>query len=287
MRRGAVLAIALAAGAEPGVAQGVRPEPAAELRRYTAYRASPGISVDGRLNEDAWSAAPWTASFQDIRGAGHPVPPLQTGAKLLWDERYLYVAARLQEPHLWATLTERDAIVYRDHDFEVFVDPDGDGRAYYEFEINALGTMFDLYLDRPYRSGGRAFIEWDARGLRWAVQLQGTLNDPGDEDEGWTVELAIPWVALTPPDGDPSAPETAAVRSPPEHGDEWRMNFSRVKWPLVIDGGVYRKEREPVDWSDHPEDNWVWSPQGEIDMHIPSRWGIVRFSASPPPGGHE
>jgi hypothetical protein len=30
-----------------------------------------------------------------------------------------------------------------------------------------------------------------------------------------------------------------------------------------------------------PEDNWIWSPQGVIDMHRPERWGFVQFSASP------
>ena len=25
-------------------------------------------------------------------------------------------------------------------------------------------------------------------------------------------------------------------------------------------------------------DNWVWSPQGEINMHIPEMWGQVQFS---------
>ena len=231
--------------------------------------------IDGDLGDEAWRAAPGTESFVDIRGEGWPTPRWTTRARLAWDECCLYVAAELEEPHLWATLTERDAIIYRDHDFEVFLDPDGDGLAYYELEINALGTEFDLFLDKPYRSGGSAHIDWDMEGLRTAVRLDGTLNDPSDEDRGWTVEIAIPWAALRPPDGD----EPGMAPSP---GDEWRVNFSRVQWPLVIEDGGYRKAREPVDWSDHPEDNWVWSPQGEIDMHIPEMWGVVRFAGGVP-----
>jgi hypothetical protein len=202
---------------------------------------------------------------------------LETGAKLLWDDEYLYVAAHLEEPHLWATLTERDAIIYRDHDFEVFLDPEGDGVGYYEFEINSLGTMLDLYLDRPYDEGGTAHISWNAAGLKWAVHLDGTLNDPSDEDRGWSVEIAFPWRSLVPP-------ESAAVRGRPNDGESWRVNFSRVQWPLRVAEGGYRKVREPIDWSDHPEDNWVWSPQGAINMHIPERWGVVTFRAFPPPG---
>ncbi len=239
-------------------------------RVYEAPMASSAPVIDGDLGDGAWRDAPWTESFVDIRGEDWPDPQWATRARLTWDACCLYVGAELEEPHLWATLTERDAIIYRDHDFEVFLDPDGDGLAYYELEINALGTEFDLFLDRPYSRGGRAHIAWDMEGLRTAVRLDGTLNDPSDEDRGWTVEIAIPWSALRPPDGSGSG-------TAPGPGDEWRVNFSRVQWPLVIEDGGYRKAREPVDWSDHPEDNWVWAPQGEIDMHIPEKWGVVRF----------
>ena len=272
---------------------------AGDARLYEAPRAPSAPVIDGDLDEAAWRYAPWTESFVDIRGEDWPDPQWATRAKLMWDECCLYVAAELEEPHLWATLTERDAIIYRDHDFEVFLDPDGDGLAYYELEINALGTEFDLFLDKPYRGGGSAHIEWDMEGLRTAVRLDGTLNNPSDEDTGWTVEIAIPWSALRPPEaveaegaretlpaqsdalGDAGEENAAAVApgTAPAPGDEWRINFSRVQWPLVIEEGRYRKAREPVDWSDHPEDNWVWSPQGEIDMHIPEKWGVVRFVA--------
>ena len=241
---------------------------------YEALHAAAPPSVDGSLDDPAWREAPWTEPFVDIRGSDWPDPHILTRAKIVWDERFLYVGAELEEPHLWATLADRDAIVYREHDFEVFLDPDGDGLAYYELEINALGTEFDLFLDRPYRRQGKANIAWDMEGLRTAVHLDGTLNDPSDEDIGWSVEIAIPWSALRPP-GAPA--EDAA--GPPRPGDSWRVNFSRVQWPLVVVDGAYRKAREPVDWSDHPEDNWVWSPQGEIDMHIPEKWGVVRFVA--------
>ena len=242
------------------------------VREYEAPAATTPPLLDGVLGDAAWRIAPWTEAFVDIRGEGWPQPPLATRAKIVWDEHHLYVGAELEEPHLWATLADRDAIVYREHDFEVFLDPDGDGLAYYELEINALGTEFDLFLDRPYREKGKANIAWDMEGLRTAVHLDGTLNDPTDEDAGWSVEIAIPWSALRPP----GAPGEVAT-GPPSPGDSWRVNFSRVQWPLVVVDGAYRKAREPVDWSDHPEDNWVWSPQGEIDMHIPDMWGIVRF----------
>ena len=273
------------------------------VRLYEAPMASSAPVIDGDLSEEAWRDAPWTESFVDIRGEDWPSPVWTTRAKITWDAHCLYIGAKLEEPHLWATLAERDAIIYRDHDFEVFIDPDGDGLAYYELEINALGTEFDLFLDRPYSRGGRAYIEWDMAGLQTAVRLDGTLNDPSDEDAGWTVEIAIPWSALRPPveavaegaaalDTAGTAGEmgrqarearaNAVGGAAPSPGDEWRVNFSRVQWPLDTVNGGYRKAREPVDWSDHPEDNWVWSPQGEIDMHLPEMWGVVRFVTETP-----
>lgn len=262
---------------------------------YTAYRAVSAPVIDGALDDGAWRVAPWTEPFVDIRGGDAPTPRYRTRAKLLWDDRYLYVGAELQEPRLWATLRAHDDTVWHDPDFEVFVDPDGDGLAYYEMEINALGTVLDLFLPKPYGQGGRAVLSWNAKGLRSAVALHGTLNDPSDTDRGWSVELAIPWTALVPPEGgaagtagpgataSPDASggeEVGRPGRPPRPGDTWRINFSRVEWPLRVVDGAYRKPPRQRGVR-HPEDNWVWSPQGVINMHIPSRWGRVTFEEAP------
>lgn len=237
---------------------------------YEAPRTPIPVVVDGSLDDPAWRTAPWTTDFVDIRGPGWPDPPLRTRAKMTWDDRALYVAAEMEEPHLWATLVERDAIVWRDDDFEVFLDPDGDGLNYFEVEVNPHGTVLDLFLAKPYDEGGSAQIEWDLAGLAVAVRLSGSLNDPADRDAGWFVEMAIPWHGLT-------APGAARPPTAPRAGEEWRVNFSRVDWPLLVENGEYVKERELTDWSDHPEENWVWSPQGRINMHAPESWGRLRF----------
>lgn len=264
--------------------------------------------LDGKLDDAAWSAAPWTADFLDIQGPALPKPRYRTRAKMLWDDAYFYIAAELEEPHLWATLAKHDEIVFHDNDFEVFIDPDGDTREYYELEVNALETIFDLYLHRRYKEDGPAEHGWDAKGLKTAVHLEGTLNDPTDRDRRWTLEWAIPWSAFTPPElGLPGFTEAARKAAAPKPGECWRVNFSRVQWTHQFEGTVAPPAAErPIDDSfrleprkddapakpryekvkGRPEDNWTWTPQWQIDMHDPRWWGkvvFVRDAAAPAP----
>ena len=55
------------------------------------------------------------------------------------------------------------------------------------------------------------------------------------------------------------------------------MNFSRVQWETEISDGKYKKSINPVDGKPYPESNWVWSPQGVVNMHLPEKWGYVVF----------
>lgn len=266
----ALLALAFtvaASFAPPLIAQG-----ATSPRRYVAPFAPAPPTVDGRLDDAAWRLAAWSEPFVDIEGDRRPAPRWRTRMRLAWDSTALYLAASLEEPDLWATLTARDAVIYHDNDFEWFIDPDGDAERYFELEINALGTVWDLFLPRPYRDGGRAVNAWDIAGLRAAVALDGTLNDPSDRDRGWTIEMAVPWQAFA---------DSGRTAVPPAPGDRWRINFSRVQWDLDVVEGRYVKRRG-TDGRPLPEHNWVWSPQGEVNMHIPERWGAVTFAARAP-----
>src|SRR6185503_16302892 len=123
--------------AAPSLADWARMKPISP-RTYLAQYVKTPIQVDGRLADAAWQVAPWTEEFVDIEGDAKPRPRFRTRAKMLWDEQFFYVAAELEEPHLWATLTNHDAVIFHDPDFEVFIDPDGDSHDYYEFELNAL-----------------------------------------------------------------------------------------------------------------------------------------------------
>ena len=228
-------------------AQQAQPEPLS----YDCHRATHPIVIDGKLDDPEWSEAPWTSDFVDIEGSAKPKPRFRTRAKMLYDDKYLYIAAELEEPNVTGTLTNHDSVIFHDNDFEVFIKPLPQTESYYEFEINALNTGWDLFLNKPYNQDGKADNSWDIAGLKTAVAIQGTLNNSSDTDQRWTVEIAYPLSAF---DSRQTVPQ-------PQPGTVWRIDFSRVEW----------KPGNPK------EDNWVWSPQGVINMHVPERWGYLYF----------
>ncbi|MDB5137749.1 MAG: hypothetical protein JWP37_4352 [Mucilaginibacter sp.] len=239
-------------------------------QNYIVYHTDHPPVIDGNINELAWQQVSWTNEFVDIEGAGKPRPTFPTMVKMLWDDSCLYIAAHITEPQVWATLKNHDDIVFHDNDFEVFLNPNNTTQPYFEIETNALNTIFDLLLNKPYRDGGNPIINWDVKGLRPAVKIQGTLNNASDTDEGWTVEMAIPFKSV-------SLGNRVQV---PREGTQWRINFSRVEWDTKVVDGKYVKL---TDGSGNalPEHNWVWSAQGVVNMHYPERWGYLQFSKQP------
>ncbi|MBC7759942.1 MAG: carbohydrate-binding family 9-like protein [Phormidesmis sp. FL-bin-119] len=235
-------------------------------RQYTAlFTTNPPI-IDGKIEDRAWQNAAWTENFKDIEGDGKPAPTWNTRAKMTWTSEGLYIAAELLEPHVWAYLNNHDDIVFYDNDFEVFIDPDNDTHRYYEIEINAINTIFDLFMPKPYRNNSGAMFAYNTPGLKTAINIQGTLNNPNDVDKGWTVEMFIPFIAVT----------MGNVAKIPSDGEFWRIDFSRVEWDVEVKDGKYVKLKG-VNGRNLPEHNWVWSPQGVINMHFPERWGYLFF----------
>lgn len=258
------------------------------LKHYTCLRAPGPIRVDGRLDEPSWQVAPRSPRFEDLEEKGRPAL-LDTTAALLWDDDYLYVGFWLEEPDVWATYTTRDSMICQENDVEVFI---AGQDAYYEFELNALGTIMerfyvwqDAYVEAGYAeipafdllgpgivdtlggpwSGHRhprgrrwAFRSWDMPGLKWGVHIDGSINDPGDVDRGWTAEIAFPWQSLK---------WLADGRSlPPQDGDTWRMDLSRFEW--IRQGG---RRVCP---------GWAWNCHGVYDSHIPECFTYIHISGA-------
>jgi len=260
------------------------PCPEEKIPHYTAYRVDEPLQIDGRLDEASWQIAPRTTRFVDLIG-GQPTIH-DTRAAILWDDVCLYVGVWVEEPLVTAKLTERDAPIYTDNDIEVFIA----GRdAYYEFEINALGTIYEVFFiweevyerdgyskisefDRakatPFNGVGFSnhprgprlgFWTWDFPGLKSAVYVDGTLNQNEDRDRGWTVELAFPWEGMKwLAHGDRRS-------LPPREGDVWRINIFRFN---------QYKEAPPAQDSG----GWAWNAHGAWDSHIPECFPYIHFS---------
>lgn len=238
---------------------------------YICRRATRPFTLNGRLDKPFWEDAPFTDAFGDIEGPHMPAPRFRTRAKMLWDDEYFYFGAQIEGDEIWGHIVDRDAVIFHDNDFEIFIDPDSDTQQYYEFEMNVLNTVWDLFLPVAYRDGGSGLNGYDMHGLRTAVHVDGTVNDPGASNKSWSVEVVIPFAALT---------ECLADKRPPRDGEYYRVNFSRVQWKVDVVDGAYQKRTDPATGRPLPEDNWVWAPTGVINIHYPELWGFVFFADS-------
>ena len=247
------------------------PIPAVDFRPpvyVCRYNEKPFV-LDGNLDKDFWKEIPFTEDFPDIEGDIRPVPRFRTRAKLAWDNENLYIGALLEGDEIWAHLLEHDSVIFNDNDFEIFIDPDSDTQAYYEFEMNALNTTWDLLLTKAYRDNGKPVNGFEFHGMRTAVHIDGALNQPGPQNRSWSVEVVLPFAALK---------ECAAENRAPVSGEYYRVNFSRVQWKVDVEEGAFRKRLSPETGRPLPEDNWVWAPTGVINIHYPELWAFVFFA---------
>jgi hypothetical protein len=258
-----------------------------ELEHYTCHRAAHPITINGDLTKPAWQHAPKSPRFVDMISGAPGF--FDTRCAALWDDEAFYVAFWVEEPFVEAHLTQRDDTIFQENDVEVFIDG---GNCYYEFEINARNTVyevffiwrdafarfdakeFDVFTRDAYTFGGNhdrdaktfwrgahprglrwAFTDWDFPGLETAVKVQGTLNDNSDVDRGWTVEAKFPWAGM--------AHLGRGRNLPPSDGDMWRIFFGRFG-KLNVSGNDVGNAMS-------------FGRVGDGDNHLPERFTRVRF----------
>lgn len=244
------------------------PQPPFNPPTYVCYKAPAPIKIDGKLSAGEWDAIPWTTDFTDIEGDKRPAPTLQTRAKMTYDDEGMYFAVLMDEPHVWGNITEHDAVIFQDNDFEIFLNPTNDTHNYLEYEVNALGTEWDLFLSKPYRDNPKVLNNWEFAGMKSAVYVDGTLNNPKDTDKSWSVEVFIPWKSML---------QVERGKGRLENGEQMRVNFSRVEWITDVKDGKYTKIPMPGE-DKIREHNWVWAPTGVINIHMPEYWGYVQIA---------
>ncbi len=179
-------------------------------------RALGPIAIDGVASEPAWATAATSPELVTAEGSADPVG--KAIAKLTWDDQYLYAFVSITDSDIVSEYKNHDEPLWKADCVELFIDADGNRRGYIELQVNPNNATFDSWFAVTRAQGGDA--SWDS-GMQTAVKLRGTTA-PGDTDQGWDAEIAIPWQAVRGRDA------AMAVRLPPEAGDRWRMNVVRV-----------------------------------------------------------
>lgn len=237
---------------------------------YPCLRTTTPPKIDGIIDEQAWASTE-RIDFADI------VTGIKSGlassARMMWDDDCLYMAFQFAETNVWSRINERDAPGqadfkgYTENFAKIYLDPDGDGRNYTEMHFSPSGAISDKWQSSPWQSEARkacnipetneptAHWEWDCAGMRSAAGIQGTLNQAADVDQGWTMEVAIPFSSLKQFSGRGACPPTA--------DDTWRVHLGRR----------YQVEGESISNTLY----WTWPALGVPDCHNPDRWGYVVF----------
>ena len=167
--------------------------------------------IDGEADDACWHHAVACTNFLVVRS----VSPAKadTSVRLCYDDECLYLLFECEEPilnvraqrtHEFAAKAEqRDGRVHGDNSCVILLDPTGTGREWYDFAVNALGTIGDARCVPP--------DYWESRDIAWdsRAEAQGAIDD-----SRWLVEVAIPFADLGV--GSPNA------------GDVWRACLGRI-----------------------------------------------------------
>ena len=213
---------------------------------YNCKFISQPMQIDGLLDEPAWAEA---AILDFIVPVTHEKPISKTEGRVLWDETYLYVGFKAFDKDIFSLQTEHDSPTCHDDVLEVFFKPEPDKDLYYNFEINALGTVYDACnLKRGAGGGGNErWRIWNCKGLKKAVYIKGTINNPEDVDEYWQLEVAVPFASLPTLNG-----------KPPVAGDEWSFHLSRYDYSIYLPQGVELTSCAPLTKPNfHCYEEWI------------------------------
>jgi len=206
--------------------------------------ASGTIIIDGNLDEPDWQNAQLVGPFL-IYPTRNPEDNELTHAKMLWDEQNLYIAFKSYDTNIVATRMERNIDVWKDDCVEAFISPYLTiPEKYLNIEINPIITYFcGIHL---FEDGSR----WYTPSLQIGRQHEGTINNEGDKDKWWIIEVAIPFQMFS----------VLGYMDIPKPGDTWRFNLYRLA-----------RNTEPA------RRNLFYLPE-PLNNHSPEYYGKLIFS---------
>lgn len=181
-------------------------------------KATAPINIDGKADDAAWSGAAGTAAFQTAEGGPEPRGP--TSAKITWDDSYLYLFVSADDDDVKSEYTKQDDTIWKQDVIEAFIDADNNQKGYVELQVSPQNVHFDAWFPTVRPTSELAY----SAGMKTAVNIRGTLNQSGDDDQGWDAEIAIPLGAVKGNDGSMN------VRIPPQPGDVWHFNVVRADY---------------------------------------------------------
>ncbi len=216
------------------------------LPAYECYRATVPVNIDGKLDE--WQNVPSVDFYMPVTGEK---PESKTEGRLLWDDKYLYVAFKAWDKDIWSYMTERDSPTCLEDALEIFFKPNPEKESYYNFEINATGTIYDAYHIRRMDTMAGRWKHWNCKGLKVGISRKGTLNNPNDVDDYWIMEVAVPFSSLPSLGGNP-----------PKVGDKWMFQLARYDYSIYLPGGMQLFSSVPL---------------SQVDFHLCDEWQNVEF----------
>ncbi|HZF63112.1 MAG TPA: carbohydrate binding family 9 domain-containing protein, partial [Chitinophagaceae bacterium] len=197
-------------------------------KKYFTKKASGHITIDGLFTEEVWKDVEWGGDFIQWQPDEGKAPSQQTAFKILYDEKFLYLAFRCFD----SSPDSIDKRMGRRDEFpgdwiEINLDSYHDLRTAFSFTLSVSGVRSDEFVSNDGSN-------WDGS---WnPIWFAKTHVD----DKGWTGEVKIPFSQL-------------------------RYGAEKEKvWGLQVNRRLFRKEERST-WQYIPQNSGVWvSRFGEL-----------------------
>jgi hypothetical protein len=219
---------------------------------YHVGRTEEPPAFSGNWSGGAWAGvSPLQVDYFHPAGSEHRP---RTEAKVLYDDRHLYVLFRVQDRYVRAVAEGFQGPVWADSCAEAFLRPRED-RGYFNFEMNCGGTLLLYYIEDPRRTE-QGFASYTpvaadrAAEMRIYHSLPSRVDPEIGEPVEWHLEYSIPLSLFEAYVGEELNPA----------GERWRGNFYKCG-----------------DETSHP--HWAsWAPIGEeLNFHCPEYFGVLQF----------